>query len=372
MNADTLRFLRTTYKEYYFRNPEGIEFPTKMEEREFGYTPFGGTMVRHLSFKNPGELIAEIVRQAPSSIYSSNAFYDVPTLPMEEKGWKGAELIFDIDANDIPTDCKKKHDVWYCEECGTNARIPRPARCPKCEGANTVELHNVCDVCLGAAKSHLLRLVAFLTEDFGVIRENIKAYFSGNRGYHLHVYDARFNRLNSAARGDISEYLRGSGTAFSQVFLASLKRALAQGPGSEEDYGWARRLSKYVLSADKDNSPIKSPKKNITQRVIDESVKSQAARIDPSVTTDIHRVFRMAGTLHGTSGMLKMRVDPQDSFDPRSDPVVLPDDRASIRVKFSPEFKLKGMKFGPFESENVIIPTFAAVYMLARGLGEVA
>ncbi|TMP96232.1 MAG: hypothetical protein E6K99_10360 [Thaumarchaeota archaeon] len=103
MNWDTIRFLKATYKEHYFRDSDRIEFPSKIEEREFGYMPFGGGMVRHLTFRSAGEAVAEIVRQAPSSVYCSNALYDSPSLPMEEKGWKGAELIFDIDASDIST-----------------------------------------------------------------------------------------------------------------------------------------------------------------------------------------------------------------------------------------------------------------------------
>ena len=40
------------------------------------------------------------------------------------------------------------------------------------------------------------------------------------------------------------------------------------------------------------------------------------SRIDESVTTDIHRIFRMPGTLHGNSGLLKMRVHDLQAFRP--------------------------------------------------------
>ena len=118
MNESTKAFLKTAYREYYFNHgTDRIEVPDDSESREFGYIPFGGGMVRHLSFKSRGEALAEILKQSPSSVYCSNARYEHPARPIEEKGWLGAELIFDIDATDIPTGCKRSHDLWYCEKC---------------------------------------------------------------------------------------------------------------------------------------------------------------------------------------------------------------------------------------------------------------
>ena len=67
-----------------------------------------------------------------------------------------------------------------------------------------------------------------------------------------------------------------------------------------------------------------------------------------------------------------MRVDSVDSFDPLQDPVVLSSKLASINVDFYPRFKLGGKEFGPFKSQMVELPTYAAVQILTRGLGEVA
>ena len=209
MNDATIAFLRRAYKEFYFKRADSIDFPPEVEAREFGYIPFGGSMVRHLSFKGAGEAVAEIVRQAPSSLYCSNARYSSPTLPMEEKGWLGAELIFDIDATDIPTSCKRTHDLWYCESCHATGRLPRPANCPACKGT-TQEFHGNCESCLEAARQHAVRVIDFLTNDFGVPGDEIRTYFSGSRGYHLHVFDKRFELLDQQARAEIADYIRGS------------------------------------------------------------------------------------------------------------------------------------------------------------------
>ena len=144
LNETTKAFLKSAYREYYSKHGSSIEFPEQLQSREFGYIPFGGGMIRHLSFKDGGEALAELTRQSPSSVYCSNARYEHPTRPIEEKGWLGAELIFDIDATDIPTQCKRGHDLWFCEKCHASGKLPRQPRCPKC-GSATVEFHGTCD-----------------------------------------------------------------------------------------------------------------------------------------------------------------------------------------------------------------------------------
>jgi DNA primase small subunit len=361
MNENTKTFLKSVYKEFYFRQgSESIEFPEDVESREFGYMPFGGGMVRHLSFRNKGEALAEILKQSPSSVYCSNARYEFPTRPIEEKGWLGAELIFDIDATDIPTSCKKGHDLWYCEKCHASGKLPRPARCTKC-GGPAVEFHGVCEVCLDAAKDHANRVVGFLTDDFGIDPGAIRVYFSGNRGYHLHVFDKRFDLLDQQARGEIAEYMRGSTLPPSQTMAATLRRRV---PSASQGVGWTKRVTGYVAERNQNYG-------GTLQKLVSEAVASQKALVDASVTTDIHRVFRLAGTLHGNTGMSKMRISSMSKFNPQVDPIVLGGKPVKIDVSFYPGFRLKHQDFGPFKSETVELPTFAAVSILTRGLGEV-
>ena len=362
LKEETKAFLKSAYREYYFKSADRVEFPDNVESREFGYFPFGGGMVRHLSFRTSGEASAEIFKQSPSSVYCSNARYEYPARPIEEKGWLGAELIFDIDATDIPTACKRGHDLWYCEKCHASGKLPRPPKCPKCEGT-TVEFHGTCEVCLGAAKDHALRVRAFLEDDFGVSHSSIRLYFSGNRGYHLHVFDARFDPLDPSARGEVADYGRGDSLPPRQTIASVLRRRPAGAPAEGE--GWTRRITAYVAE--------RWPGYEGTLRqLVSEAISSQRALVDSSVTTDVHRVFRLAGTLHGDTGLCKMRVESAESFRPLEDPVVLSSEVARVNVDFYPRFKLGGREFGPFKSETAELPTYAAVQILTRGLGEVA
>jgi DNA primase small subunit len=362
LNPDTISFLKQAYREYYFRRTGSIEFPGDLYSREFGYIPFGGGMVRHLSFRSGGEAVAEILKQSPSSVYCSNARYESPAAPIDEKGWLGADLIFDIDATDIPTPCKRGHDLWYCEKCRSSGKLPRPPKCPKCSGPSA-ELHNTCDLCLTAAKDHALRVVDFLTEDFGVPREAIRLYFSGNRGYHLHVADERFHPLDQLARAEVADYIRGASLPPSQTIASALRRRPVD--VGHQGEGWTRRITKYVEAK-------REGYQGTLQRLVSDAISSQRAMVDSSVTTDVHRVFRLAGTLHGNTGMRKMHVESMSRFDPQRDPVVLSAKPVAVKVDFYPRFRVNGVEFGPFKSQIVELPAFAAVSILTRGLGEVA
>ena len=360
MNEQTIAFLKKAYKGHYY-NADSIEFPAQIQSREFGYIPFGGGMVRHLSFRSGGEAVAEILRQSPSSVYCSNARHASPALPLDAKGWMGAELIFDIDATDISTGCKKTHDMWYCEACHSTGRLPRPRKCPKCDG-RTEELHGTCKVCLAAAKEHVYRVMDFLANDFGVSAPAVRTYFSGSRGYHLHVFDERFDLLDQQGRAEIADYMLGLSLPANQSIASALRRRptpLASGAG-----GWMKRITRYAEA--RPNHP------GTMQKLVGEAIASQVAMIDASVTTDIHRVFRLAGTLHGTTGMSKAKVGSLDSFNPEVEPVVISGETVRVDVKFYPRFSIMGNEYGPFKSTVAELPSYAAIPILTRGFGEVA
>src|SRR5919107_1254121 len=118
--AKTMSVIKKAFREYYFDQPKAIEEPLKMEQREFGCMQFGQAgMLRHLSFKSMKELDAILVREAPSDVYCSNAYYRFPTQqPMQEKQWLGADLIFDIDGKDLGMPCVPSHSYLVCINCG--------------------------------------------------------------------------------------------------------------------------------------------------------------------------------------------------------------------------------------------------------------
>jgi len=139
MKEKDKEFLIKKWRWYYFNNQDNIKLPYRFQEREFGYRNFEGKMVRHLSFSSENEFKAFLLHKVPQSIFYSVSFYEEPTLPMEQKGWKGADLVFDIDLGDISPKCKEKHDFWICMNCGEWSEtfkvkdIRDSIRCRKCK-----------------------------------------------------------------------------------------------------------------------------------------------------------------------------------------------------------------------------------------------
>ena len=99
----------------------------------------------------------------------------------------------------------------------------------------------------------------------------------------------------------------------------------------------------------------------------------EAAKIDTVVTTDVHRLIRMNGTLHGKTGLRKIEFPLRNlnDFDPFTEAVAFKDGTAKVFVSSAPEFRLGGKMFGPFRSQAVELPTAAAVLLVCKGRAEV-
>ena len=167
----TRNYLMRKFRDYYLR--VDLNLPRDFESREWAFVPLEHfpefVMRRHIAISSELDLKAYVIENVPAHVYYSTAYYSDPSAEMDKKGWLGADLIFDIDAD----------------------HMPRPS--------------------LKAAKLEVLKLVKILTDDFGVDENDIEVVFSGRRGYHVHVYDERFRELESAERREIVDYLTLTG-----------------------------------------------------------------------------------------------------------------------------------------------------------------
>jgi DNA primase small subunit len=89
MNDKNTSLIESAFKEYYFNRFDLIHVPKRATEREFGYQKFNSGMIRHLNIKNDKELHLLLMKEIPSDVYCSNAYYTFPNLPMSEKTGKG-------------------------------------------------------------------------------------------------------------------------------------------------------------------------------------------------------------------------------------------------------------------------------------------
>src|SRR5215203_3383439 len=359
ISAKTISIIKKAFREYYFNQSKAIEQPLKMEQREFGYMHFRQAgMLRHLSFKSMKELDAMLVREAPSDVYCSNAYYRFPTQqPMQEKQWLGADLIFDIDGKDLGMPCLPSHSYSGCKNAD-HVSIP-------------------CSKCIDGSKKEARRLMNFLLADIGLENSAINIYFSGNNGFHVHINDDACTSLDTQARSDLVGYLSGTGLMLESIGIRKTNTEdlfSIKFPKSGLTYGWRRRIAEK-LKIDM-TSAIKL--KNIVNQnggykafrvELDRLAKDMGVRIDPQVTTDVHRVFRMPGTLNSKSGLSKTKSSDLYSFDPFVDACLLGDGKVSVRVKTPVKLKLKRNSFN-ISKESAEMPAYAAVYLMCKGLAE--
>ena len=402
-----LDFVHEKFSEYYKNLSEIINPPSLLDQREFGFFLLKEkVMLRHKRFGKKTDLKSFLSEVVPSDVYHSCAYYENPDFEMSKKGWRGSDLVFDIDADHIPTTCNKIHDEWSCGKCGFTGKGITPDVCPTCGGMKFDTKTWPCELCLQSAKEETEKLVVMLEEDFGFSPEEIHTFFSGHRGYHVHVETESVRTLDTAARKEVVDYVSGIGLALVDEEIEE-KRPERRGGRVFvlQDFGWRRRLKmgmeKFVMSATKEdlravgilNYNLLRKKEAILQKCFEEgrwdSVKGvnvetwrrlarrirdlESAKIDTVVTTDLHRLIRMAGTLHGKTGLLKVEFPASKiaGFDPFKEAVAFKKGTARVSVSSAPEFRLCGEVFGPYRNQTVELSTAAAVLLVCKNRAEV-
>ena len=125
----------------------------------------------------------------------------------------------------------------------------------------------------------------------------------------------------------------------------------------------------------------KSKRTQVTKKIISfghvgfqkqlETLKDQIGiRIDPNVTVDIHRIFRLPGSLNSKSGLAKILVNDIDKFDPYIDACFIDSEDIQVIANCPIQFSLKNKKFGPYKQKTITVPKYAAVYMICKGVAN--
>ena len=358
-------------------------------------------MVRHKGFKYADDFRDFLLRSIPSDVYYSCAYFDKPEAEMDAKGWLGADLVFDIDADHIPTPCDKQHDMWLCRKCDSTGRGTKPKRCPNCGEQKFSEIGWLCETCLESAREETIKLVDVLERDFGFSAQEMKLAFSGHRGYHVHVEESTVRMLDSMARKEIVDYMAGIG-----LELAIYDLEKGYGPGLE-DFGWSGRIAKgvydFMLSATqekfenvgfgkrtaaqilkqkerfleswKDKGPwkmLRGAGPDSWKKILQQGIGKQSVKIDTVVTTDIHRLIRLSNTLHGETGLKKVEFAAHEieRFDPLKSAIAFAQGTVRVEVAEAPSFRLGESVYGPFKNQRAELPTAAAMLLLCKGVAK--
>jgi DNA primase small subunit len=376
LDANSSNILRSLIREYY-SNARDIA-PKSVEKREFGFGDFENKIAfRHASFKDPPSLQKYLVSNAPAYVSYSSAHYELPEArPMENKKMIGAELVFDLDASDLHLACQKEHGTdWVCENC------------------------------LDSVKRETIRLIEdFLIPDFGFSKGELEVNFSGNRGYHVHVYNDGVFHAGSVERKEISSYISATDLEPRSIFPTLGIRGLQLKGPKPTDMGWGgkfarafisrlntgigsltelgidrplasklvRRRTEIILGISTGNwDKVEIPKKaEFWSKVISGVVIKQSDSIDRNVTNDPNHLIRLQNSIHGSTGLIakKFSLSEIDRFDPMNDAIAFGNEPMKVNVT-APKFHMGGEEFGPFDNSTAELPTYAAAYLLLKGKG---
>lgn len=393
MNEKTKRFVTTKFGEYYRRTK--VEIPTDLWMREWGfvlfdyYYPAKLVMRRHKAFTAEKELVHYLHENAPAHAYFSTAIYKYPTAKMADKGWLGADLIFDLDAD---------HVIGEAE----------------------FQSYSYEDL-LKSVKEETLKLIDFLLNDFGFPENKIELVFSGSRGYHLHIETEQVRGLGSRERREIVDYVMATGLDINSFLVADSKDKSGKKSGREDlrliPEGWGKRVLKglieflHEIAAMEEKQAIKEVKsvgamekkkaKEILRIANDETVMSRiekgqiphfsdsiwqglsksseakysayADKPDAPVTADIKRLIRLPTSLHGKSSLQvkPLTIETFDDFDPLVNAVAFGDSLIEIRATRNSSITMKGESYEVEEGEVVSVPEHIALYFMCRGVAEI-
>jgi DNA primase small subunit len=102
-------------------------------------------------------------------------------------------------------------------------------------------------------------------------------------------------------------------------------------------------------------------------------LEHKTAHVDTVVTTDIHRLIRLTGTLHNKTGMKKVEFPASTihRFDPFNSAIAFREGTTTICVSKAPRFRLGNGTYGPYDNEEVKLPTAAAMLLICKNRAEV-
>jgi DNA primase small subunit len=377
MNPATTEFLRQRFTEYYKKSV--LVSPPSLEQREWGFVLFNPgsaemRMRRHIGFSGREELLQYIKNLVPQHSYYSTAYYEKPDAgTMAEKGWCGADLIFDLDADHIVRG--------------------QPY-----------------DQMLARVKEETEKLLAMLIDEMGIESKTLEVVFSGGRGYHIHVKDIAFRGWGSSERRELIDYVCGIGidpaamlsgkittsSGWPMRFRKTLKEYLdwlgtlpeadalthltgLEGIGKESAATFLKKRGDFLVEIER--HPTGMILKNrvihtVTSLQVGEfktRLLAKAALADEPVTTDTKRLIRMPTSLHGGSGMRVQPLELRDinDFDPLVDAVVFGEREVKVDLRISLTMPMLGSTY-ELQKGITTVPEAVAVFLCCRGLAEIA
>ena len=316
---------------------------------------------------------------------------------MLDKGWLGADLIFDLDGDHLP-------------------------------GVSDFDFPSM----IGLIQEQTWKLWSeFLEPEFGFDERHIQTSFSGHRGFHIHVRDPAYLQLDSNARRQLVNYIRGEGVSVSAVvgnseggwksrveegIDAVIGKLRAIGNGTSHKGPMLDELYEIMQQRIRNpNCSVKSCSRAKLERLAEQSLDEErmarlmadhslsvfpgdntslfwelvkgdssvvlgtAGETDENVTVDVKRVIRWIGSLHGKCGLRVTevplrRIDPDaaDAFDPLSEAVAI-DGGTSHKIEITSDdvtARIYDCSVEGSSGDVFVVPESMATFLALKGWGR--
>ncbi len=405
LDAPTLAWAREVVARYY--RARTVEPPDRLPRREFAAFPFATEtyMRRHATLRSPAEFREFLAREVPRHVYYSSAYYRHPAEPsMAAKEWLGADLIFDLDADHL----RGAEALGYADQLrlvkrrftalvddflfgdfgidpGSTALVFSGGRGyhvhVRADGFTSLsspERRELVDYVLGLGVDPM-RAVVTRREAAGPTAEAADDEDGGG---------PRRGDRGSPARSLVPPDAPGWTGRTSRAVLELMQRWEREGRAAAADEmvalgipaakarGWAKLLVDQK-GAERIRTRLtlevfpKGVPPEFLATVVPRAAIEVQGETDAPVTTDLHRLIRLPGSVHGGTGFraVPLSRDALDDFDPFRD-ALLPAgaaERTEVDLREAVRYSFPDGPVGGTPGETVELPTPVALFLVLRG-----
>ncbi|MFZ0830713.1 MAG: DNA primase small subunit PriS [Thermoplasmata archaeon] len=410
LDPPTLEWTHRQFQAYY--RGAHIDPPSRFTRREFAAFPFSvqTLMRRHASFRSAEEFRGFLDQEAPRHVYYSSAYYRSPSATtMSAKEWLGADLIFDLDADHLRQAEGKTYaeqltlarsrfrdlvDDFLLGDFGFDARDVSIVF----SGGRGFHAHVHADAVLPLSSGERRELVEYIVGVGVDPREGVHEMRESDRGPALsmgaggELAGAEAERPTGARQRPYQRLAPPNAPGWAGRLTRSLFQILArwdaggvelaaqemQEAGATEAVAreWADRLvrdgkgRRIREGLSLDVTTIDFPPALLAQ-ILDRARINVQGETDAPVTTDIHRLIRLPGSLHGGTGfrVLPLTRDALDQFEPFRDAPVpaagLPP--VDVTLLTDVDYPTVPDATDGKEGERLTVPRSTALFLTLRG-----
>ncbi len=324
--------LEELYRAYYSLRPY-IREPEEIQRREFAFQYFSSdTYHRHLSFTSIDEVIDHMIKNTPRQAYYSVALYELPEAKsMEEKGWIGSDLFFDIDVDHLP---------------GCDTPLPETK-------------------CLLDGLKMAYRIEKISRRDFGA--SEVKIYYTGHRGFHVVVRCEQCWNLGRDERREIAKYISAGDLDLTILFPPIWRKGMEPALPNIGEPGWRGWIAEALEGR---QGGVKTVLGSDWESRILEIIEDLSVKIDHQVTQDPTRLLRLEGAINGKASLLSKPV----TRDWRPNHEDLSPFHGDVTVRCESEIPpgdYLGFKGGVRRGEELNLPASIGVMLESKGLCRV-